>query len=137
MYRAFLISLSLVLSGCATTTPNPWIGLDVSLEAATTPIDCGSFPLPSESTETHVVYDKSGLNALNAYRQCSEVNEAIAGEHVLQIGQLKIARKGLVEAGQAQRRISDMRQEMLKEERLSHLISTVGWAAIAIAGIVL
>ncbi len=134
----FLISSVVLLSGCASTpAPNPWIGLDTDLSPAATPLDCGSFPLPSESDKTHVVYDKAGFNDLNAYRRCSEANEGIAGEHALQIGQLKISRKGLVEAGAAQRRITDMYKQILEEERRSHLISTIGWAAIAIAGIAL
>ena len=137
--RTLVLSLiSFALVSCASTPPvNPWDGLDVGLEPVATPLDCGSFPLPSESYKTHVVYDKAGLNDLNAYRQCSEANEGIAGEHALQIGQLKIARKGLVEAGSAQRRITDMHKQMLEEERRNHLISTIGWAAIALAGIAL
>ena len=126
----FLISLS--LASCATPTPNPWVGLDVDLSPAVTPLDCGSFPLPSEAIETHVVYDKSGLNDLNAYRICSEANEAIAGEHALQIGQLKIARKGLVEAGQAQRHIADMREQMLKDERRHNFFQSIGLYAVII-----
>jgi len=78
------------------------------------------------------VYDKAGLNDLNAYRQCSEANEGIAGEHALQIGQLKIARKGLVEAGLAQRHIADMREEMLKDERQHHFFQSIGLYAVII-----
>ena len=94
--RMLLISLiSLSLASCASSQVlNPWDGLTTETEAAAIPLDCGSFPLPSETYNTHVVYDKAGLNDLNAYRQCSEANEGIAGEHVLHIGQLKLARKG-------------------------------------------
>jgi len=138
MFRVFWISSVILLSGCASAPlPNPWDGLETETEAAATPLDCGSFPLPSESDKTHVVYDKAGLNDLNDYRRCSEANEAIVTEHVLQIGQLKIARKGLVEAGAAQRRICDMKQEIIEEERRNHLITTIGWGAIALACIAL
>jgi len=130
MWLTFLISFALV--SCATPIPNPWIGLDTDLSPAATPLDCGSFPLPSESHKTHVVYDKAGLNDLNAYRRCSEANEAIVTEHALQIGQLKLARKGLVEAGQAQRHIADMREEMLRDERRHHLFQSIGLYAIII-----
>lgn len=135
-----ILALSLIsfaLASCATPIPNPWIGLDTGTEVASMPLDCGSFPLPSEDYKTHVVYDKPTFNDLNDYRRCSEANAAIVTQHALQISQLKIARKGLVEAGAAQRRITDMHKQMLEEERRSHLISTVGWAAIAIAGIAL
>jgi len=72
------------------------------------------------------------MNDLEDYRQCSEANEAIAGEHVLQIGQLKLARKGLTEAGQAQRRIADMKETMLQDERKHHFWQSLGyWVLIA------
>lgn len=134
-----LISSAVLLSGCATTAPNnPWVGLDTDISPAVAPSDCGSFPLPSESYPTRVVYDKAGLNDLNAYRLCSEDNEAIAGLHAKQIGQLKIARKGLTEAGQSQRNIADMRQTMLQDERRHHLYSSVGyWIAIIGMGLAL
>ncbi len=121
-----------VLSGCATAAPDPWQGLDVTLSPAATSLDCGSFPLPAESYKTHVVYDKAGLNDLNDYRQCSEANEAIVIQHALQIGQLKLARKGLTEAGQAQRRIADMRQTMLDDERRHNFFQSIGLYAVII-----
>ena len=133
--RMLLLSLisSVLLASCATSIPDPWIGLETETESAATPLDCGSFPMPTESSETGVVYDKSGLNDLNAYRQCSEANEAIAGEHAKQIDQLKISRKGLTEAGQAQRRIADMKQTMLNDERRHNLYMKFGLYAVIIA----
>ncbi len=134
MQMWLILSLAGVLSACATTAPNPWIGLDTDLSAATSPIHC-VLPRPDEIVGQSIVYTTA--HSLEAYRLCSEANEAIATEHVAQIGQLKLARKGLVEAGAAQRRITDMHKQILEEERRSHMISTIGWAAIAIAGIAL
>lgn len=121
------------LSGCATApTANPWDGLTVEIEAATTPLDCGKFPLPDEVDGNVLVYSNNGANALEDYRKCSEANQGIATEHAAQIDQLKIARKGLVEAGQSQRRIADMKQEMLEDERQHHFWQSLGyWALIA------
>jgi len=60
------------------------------------------------------------------------------GEHAAQIGQLKVARKALVEAGQAQRNIADMRQEMLEDERRHHFWQSIGyWVAIIGMGLAL
>ena len=132
-FLTFLM-ISAILSACATTTPNPWLGLDTDLSPATEPLHC-VLPRPDEIVGQSIIY--TSAHGLEAYRVCSEANAAIVTEHALQIGQLKIARKGLVEAGAAQRRITDMHKQMLEEERRSHLISTVGWAAIAIAGIAL
>jgi len=128
-----LFWISFALASCATPIANPWLGLDTDLSPAATPLDCGSFPLPSESHNTHVVYDKAGLNDLNAYRRCSEANEAIVTEHALQIGQLKLARKGLTEAGQAQRLIAEMREEALRDERRHHFYSSIGYWVVIVA----
>ena len=132
MRLAISLILGALLSGCATVPNNPWQGLDVDTSPATTPLDCGTFPFPSETYPTHVVYDKSGLNDLDAYRTCSEANEGIAIEHALQIHQLKLARKGLTEAGQAQRRIADMKQEMLDDERKHNFFEKIGLYVVII-----
>ncbi len=130
--RLSLISFVLVLSGCAVQTLIPWDGLTTETSPAATPLDCGSFPMPSESYQTHVVYDKASLNDLNDYRVCAEANEGIASEHVMQIGQLKLARKGLTEAGRAQRNIADMREEMLRDERRHNFFEKIGLYVLVI-----
>ncbi len=124
-----IIILALLLGGCATPTPNPWLGLDIDLSRATDPIHCVP-PRPDEVIGQSIVYTTA--HALEAYRVCSAANEAIVTEHVAQIGQLKIARKGLVEAGLAQRHIADMRAEMLRDERRHHLVQSIGLYAIII-----
>ncbi len=126
------------LASCATVSPNPWNGFDTEITVTVTPIDCGQFPLPSESTGDTFVYDRAAANDLNDYRQCSEANEGIASEHTKQIDQLKIAKKALVDAGRSQRNIADMRQTMLEDERKHHFFSTIGyWVAIIGMGIAL
>ena len=123
----------LILSGCATVPNDPWVDLETETEAATTPLDCGKFPFPSDFNDEVVTYDKAGTNDLNDYRQCSEANEAIAGEHAKQIDQLKISRKGLTEAGQAQRRIADMKQTMITDMQRAHLWNNITLYAVIIA----
>lgn len=133
MLKTFL--LAGVLSGCATPAPNPWLGLDTDLIAAAEPIHC-VLPRPDEVVGQSITYESAG--PLEAYRVCSEANEAMVTEHALQIGQLKLARKGLTEAGQSQRNIADMRQTMLQDERRHHLYSSVGyWIAIIGMGLAL
>ena len=127
-----------IFSGCATQTPNPWTGIEVSSKAAATPVDCGRFPLPSDVVGTGIVYDNAAANDLEAYRACSEANKGIAAEHAQQIDQLHIATRGLVEAGKAQRNIADMRAEMLSDERRHHFFSTIGyWVVILGLGVAL
>ena len=127
MLKTFL--LVGVLSGCATTTLNPWTDLDVDLSPAIAPIHC-VLPRPDEVIGQSIVYET--VHALEAYRVCSEANEAIANEHALQIGQLKLARKGLTEAGAAQRSISDMKEEMLRDERRHNFFEKIGLYVLVI-----
>jgi len=88
--------------------------------------------MPQEVVDDTLVYTNDGANDLEAYRACSEANEAIAREHALQIGQLKTSRAHLVEAGQAQRNIADMRQEMLEDERRHNFFMTMGYWLVII-----
>lgn len=131
-------ALVLILSGCASEPVNPWLGATVETDPATTPLACGKWPLPSEVTATgDVVYDNASLNDLDDYRACAEANEAIAGEHAAQIGQLKVSRKALVEAGQAQRNIATMKQKMLEDERRHHFFQSLGYWILIIGAIAL
>jgi len=128
-----IIGLNLILSGCAASPPNsPWEGLSVETDSATAALDCGGFPAPTSATGTEIAYDQAGVNDLEAYRVCSEANQANVDEHAAQIKQLKIARKGLTEAGQAQRNIADMRAEMLEDERKRNFFEKIGLYAVII-----
>lgn len=131
--QIYIVFLFALISGCATTSPeSPWDGLTTETNPAVGSIDCGRFPMPSEATDALISYDMAGVNALDAYKVCSEANEAIVDDHAAQIGQLKIARKGLTEAGQAQRRIAAMKQEMLEDERQHHFWQSLGLYAVII-----
>ena len=122
-----------VLSGCATQVPSPFRDLTMDISPAVGPIDCGKLPLPSSVSDTDndgeidtISYDEDGSNALEAYRACSEDNTDIVYQHAAQILQLKIARKGLTEAGIAQRNIADMKQDMLEQERRHNFWNNLG-----------
>jgi hypothetical protein len=131
--RLLLIFLLAGLSACATVEEDPWQDLTVDMKPATGPVDCGSFPLPSEQIGDSIVYDNAGLNDLDDYRLCSEDNAAIVTEHAAQIGQLKIARRDLTEAGQSQRNIAEMRAEMLRDERQHALYTSIAYWVVIIA----
>lgn len=139
MQKFLIFSIfSVILASCAATPPDPWQDLETETQPAATPLDCGSFPVPSQATETGATYDKPGLNDLNDYRLCSEDNEAIAGEHAQQINELKTSRKALTAAGQAQRRIADMKQIQLDDERSHNFWTSIGyWVVIVGMGFAL
>jgi len=78
------------------------------------------------------VYDNAGANDLEDYRKCSESNAAIARQHALQINQLKIARAEIVEAGQMQRNIAEMRSQQLDDERKHNAWMSIGYWVVII-----
>ena len=133
-----IIGLSLS-AGCATQAPeSPWTAVTTETGAATAALDCGSFPAPTTATGVEIGYDQAGTNALEQYRLCSEANQANVDEHAAQIGQLKVSRAALVEAGQAQRNIADMRAQMLEDERKHNFWTSIGyWVVIVAMGLAL
>jgi len=135
---AYLCGLILVFSGCASQPPNPWESIEVPRGTITQPIELGKFPLPAQSDSEGIAYDIQGVNDLEAYRLTAEANTAIAAAHAEQIEALRKGIEGLVEAGKAQRRIADMRQEILEEERRHWMFEKVGyWFVIIGLGVAL
>lgn len=121
------------LSGCATKQPESlWGEISVEVSPAAAALDCGPLPFPTLATGVEIVYDEAGVNALEEYRLCSEANQANVDEHAAQLMQLKVARRALVDAGQAQRNIADMRLEMLNDERQHHFWQSIGYWAVII-----
>lgn len=129
--RAWLILLAagaslLLSSGCATTpAPDPWADVEVDQTAAQLPVRLPEWPQETSFTEDEVTFDLSGARALAAYRVVGEGNTELAEEHAAQIDDLKEAAAALVEAGRAQRRVADLRLEILQEERRHHLIEKI------------
>jgi len=136
--RTLVLCLIAGLSSCASQPPNPWESIDVPRGTITQPIELGKFPLPSQTRVENILYDTQGVNDLEAYRLTAEANTAIATAHAEQIEALRKGIEGLVEAGKAQRRIADMRQEILEEERRHWMFEKVGyWFAIIGLGLAL
>ena len=130
--RLLLIFCLAGLSACATAPVDHWADLTTDTDPATSSLDCGKFPLPDEVVGEDIVYSNAGANRLDAYRVCSEANEAIVNEHVQQIAELKVVRKELTGAGRAQQGIADMRLEMLEDERQHNFWSTIGYWVVII-----
>lgn len=123
-----------VLTGCATVSPNPWTPLDADTSETTTCDPLPDKPIPDIQGDTFV-YDGQGTAELDQYFILAEACEKIANAHAKQIDQLKQAASSLVEAGKAQRRVADLRAEIIAEERRKHWIEKAGLYAIIALGI--
>ncbi len=107
-----------ILAGCASSpTPDPWQDIEVQPPGAIKPLSLPEFPSPASMTEDTVMFDLTGANAISAYIVVAEANTDIAYEHAEQIDDLRVASKALVDAGKAQRKVADLRLEILEEER--------------------
>jgi len=115
-----------VLTGCATTEVNPWESIEVPREAAQQPVQPPTWPIPATFDDEGATFTLEQLRVLDVFREISDANLAIAREHAAQIEVLQDALAALVEAGQAQRVVADMRSQMLEEERKHNAVEKVG-----------
>ena len=67
------------------------------------------------------------------FEEAGKTNTTIANEHAQQIDELNNAVSHLKNAGAEQRRIADMRQEILEEERTRHLYEKLTYWVLLIA----
>jgi len=112
------------LLGCATApAENPWDSVEIPSEAIETPLPCYELPAP-------IALDEIGQGRIDAMRECAMANYDIANEHIVQIESMRIATQDLVEAGKHQRRIAEMKQEMLDDERTSNFFEKIGLYAL-------
>ena len=77
-----------------------------------------------------MVLDDIGQGRIDAMRECAMANYDIASEHIVQIESMRDATRDLVDAGQHQRRIAEMKQEMLNDERKSNFFEKIGLYAV-------
>ena len=119
------------IAGCATAPNDPWADIEIPPPGAARPVDCGGFPIPDEIGTDSIIYDRDGVEALEIYRVCADGNWEIANAHADQVDAQRIQADALVDAGRHQKRIADMRQEILEEERRHMLWERLGyWAAL-------
>lgn len=93
------------------------------------------FPSPVSMNEETVTFDLDGANAISAYIVTAEANTGIGNEHAEQIDADRVAIKALVDAGKAQRKVADLRKEILEEERRHWFWEKISyWAGFLIVG---
>lgn len=134
--KVFVILLAAgLLTACASAPkPNPWDSITVDQSPATEPLRLPDRCLPVEVTDTAAVFDRQGVLCLDSYYEIAEANTDIAAEQAEQVDDLKQAASDLVEAGQAQRRVADIRQEILEDERKAHFYEKIGlWGLVLLS----
>ena len=127
--KLFLIGIS--LSGCAVAPPNPWEAVTVDETETATPIPLPALPAPV------VVGDRLELDAEQAaqirdFAIIARANTEMAAEYARAIDDRKVANTALIEAGKAQRMQSEMRREMLEDERKHNL-----WNNLLLYGVII
>jgi hypothetical protein len=131
-----LLIAGALVSGCSVNQPDPWQSLTTDRQPAEQPLPLGSFPFPDKVHDDRIVYRESGIKALEIYREAAEANTAIAKEHANQVDQYAVAVDHLVDAGKGQKRVADLRQEILEEERRHWFWErTSYWVAILVLGV--
>ena len=124
--RNWLLSLAAgALLGCAAPQTNPWDSVEIPAEAVEAPLPCSELPAPE-------AFDEIGKGRIAALSACAQANYDIAAEHVAQIEDMRRAAQNLLDGAQHQRRIADMKQEMLQEERRHHFYEKIGLYAVII-----
>ena len=126
-----------ILAGCATApTPDPWQGIEVPTERAERPLSLPEFPSPVSMTADTVTFDLDAANTITAYIVTAGANTDIGNEHADQIDADRVAIKALVDAGKAQRKVADLRKEILEEERKHWFWEKISyWAGFLIIGL--
>lgn len=82
-------------------------------------------------TDDTVTFDLDGAQELDAFKTAAEANTVIAAENAAALDHTNDAVGALVEAGQAQRAIADMRAEMLADERRHNFFEKIGlWVLV-------
>lgn len=128
------LGASLSLSGCASTpSPDPWGSIELPGEPATIPEPLPDWPQPTDFDEDSVTFDLAGARVLKQWEVIALGNTEIAAAHADQIDDLRDAARSLVEAGKAQRKVAELRREILEEERRAHTYEKIGlWAMLVL-----
>ena len=122
-----------LISCAATPSPDPWATIEPDTDPVAEPVELVAWPAPVAETDTTVTFDLAGAVALRDFQIVSEGNYEIGSELSAQVTELKTERDALVAAGKGQRAVSDLRLEILEEERRSHMIEKVGyWIAMGL-----
>ena len=128
--KLFLVGA--LISGCSTVQTNPWDSIETEETPVTGPLVLPELPKPTIVGDT-VVLDASQAAQIRAYGIIARANTTMAEEYSKSINERQRANTALVEAGKAQRVQSEMRLEMLEDERRHNFFTSIGYWVVIIA----
>ena len=127
-----LFLAGVLISGCASEPTNPWNDIELDETPVEAPLALPELPKPTIVGET-VVLDASQAAQVRSYGIIARANTVMAEEYSKSINERKRANTALVEAGKAQRAQSEMRLEMLEDERRHNFFTSIGYWVIIVA----
>ena len=135
LLRLFLVGA--LISGCAAEPTNPWDDVELDETPVEAPLGLPELPKPTIVGD-QVVLDASQAAQIRDYGIIARANTTMADEYSKSINERKRANTALVAAGKAQRVQSEMRLEMLADERRHNFFTSIGyWVVIIALGVAL
>ena len=132
----FLLGLSLT-SGCASEPVQlPDWNIVPAQETAQYPLGQPERPVAASSTGTTITFDEAGIRALEAQHEAAVANHAIATANAQALEAQSRAYNSLIEAGQYQQQIAEIRQELLDIERRNHFVDNWFYRGLIALGLI-
>lgn len=128
--RLFLVGA--LISGCAAAPTNPWDDVQVDVTPVEDPLALPGLPVPTIEGDK-VVLTAPQAAQVREYGIIARANTDMAGEYAGSINERKRANAALVDAGKAQRVQSEIRLEMLEDERRHNFFEKIGLYIVIIA----
>jgi len=127
-----LFLIGTLCSACATTQPNPWDSIELDEKPVEAPLVLPELPKPTIVGDT-VVLSPDQAAQVRDYGIIARANTIMAQEYAKAINERQRANTALVGAGKAQRIQSEMRLEMLEDERRHNFFTSIGYWVVIIA----
>jgi hypothetical protein len=90
---------------------------------------------PFTVTDDGFLYGRTGVDCLESYFIIAEGNTDIGEALSKQVALLKQERNELILAGRSQRKVADLRQNIIEQERRQHWFEKAGLYAIMLFGL--
>jgi len=126
-----------ILTGCSSTPVSlPSWDIPEATEEAQQPLELPVRPQATLSATGMAEFSQEGMLQLQRYVAASEANFAIARANAQALEAQSRAYNALIQAGQLQRQVAEIRQELLEIERRDHFIDVWFHRGIIVLGAV-